>query len=115
MEKLKKHIIQELKNKRNDIKEIYLRRGYELAIQNLTAIFNENLTEDSRNMPSALDILLDTGIIEDRYFKSINNEDANKLFYYKLGWDRGNHRIDDIVEISNEEFSDKNLLLRKIS
>lgn len=108
MEKIKAQIIKEISKKRNDIKELYLAKGYDLAIQDLKQLFMEKIIDNSCNKPTPLDLIIDLDLIEDKYFKSISKENAIKLFYYKLGWDRGSSRVSDISFDNNE------LLLEKI-
>lgn len=102
MEKIKAQIVEEISKKRKEIKELYLSKGYDLAILDIIKILNDKLIESSDNKPSSLDLIIDLDLIEDKFFKSISREDAVKLFYYKLGWDRGNSRIKSTTLNVNE-------------
>ncbi|MFD0964004.1 hypothetical protein [Pseudofulvibacter geojedonensis] len=108
MEKIKTQVIKEILKKRNDVKELYLLKGYDKAVDDIMQVLKEELIEDNYNKPSSLDLIIDLDLIEDKNRKSISKENAVKLFYYKLGWDRGSSRMAD------SNFNNNELLLKKI-
>lgn len=89
MKKMKKIVLDEIKKRRKNINDLYLTKGYDIAIENLEEIFRELVIKDLASQPTSLDLILDLDLIEDKNHKTITKEDAIKLFYYKLGWDRG--------------------------
>lgn len=95
MEKMKKKVLNEIKKSRKNISELYLMKGYDIAIENLEKILRELVVKDLTSQPTPLDLILDLDLVEDKKHKTISQEDAINLFYYKLGWNRGRNRSEN--------------------
>lgn len=101
MKKLKKEIVKALKEKRDNLHYPMLVNGYSKAIDDVIELLSEfALATTGISKPSSLDLILDLDIIEDNNYNTISKEDAVKLFYYKLGWDRGEHRVEQESALS---------------
>lgn len=96
MKKLKNEIVKTLKEKMSNLNYPMLVNGYSKAVDDIIEVLNElEFASNGISKPSALDLIMDLDLIEDKNYKSISQEDAIKLFYYKLGWDRGENRVSD--------------------
>ena len=93
MEKLKQAIVEYLKSLEMSQEKNLLSSGYTKAINDAINQINKmNFYQFSDNMPSSEDVLADIELVENDKRKTISKEDAFKLFYYKLGWNRGEYR-----------------------
>ena len=93
MEKLKQTLINYLESKKESQSRSLLSTGYAKAISDAVEMIRDiNFYDFSQNSPTSDDLLTDLEVTENKRRRSINKEDALKVYYYKLGWNRGEYR-----------------------